>query len=184
MGPQEPGDIELMALVARGRDEAFAEIVRRHQQPLLNFFRRMGAYTEGEDLVQETLLRVFRHSARYRPSAKFTTFLYTVARHAWADRLRKDRRSPEIDPATQAEETGADADGPARSDAKMDLQAALDRLSEKLREVVVLGVFQGRRYREIAEILEIPVGTVKSRMSLALEALRKVMGSYGDSGKD
>ena len=166
-------DHELMARIARGCQDAFAVLVRRYQQSLLNFFRRMGArMDEAEDMAQETFLRVFDYRERYEPSGKFTNFLFVLARHAWADAGRRAKRRPERPSETLDENPSAERHV-ARSDARMDVAEALAGLSEKLRAVVVLSVLQGREYREIAEILGIPVGTVKSRMHLAMRGLRE-----------
>jgi len=165
-----------MALVGDGDRSAFVEIVHRYQQMLLNFFRRMGAYTdEAEDLVQETFLRLFEYRLKYEPTGRFTGLLFTLARHAWADGLRKLRRWPEL--ATEEVERAPASGGSdvERAEARIDLEEALAGLSEKLRPVVVLGVCQGVEQKEIARLLDIPVGTVKSRMHLALGQLREAM---------
>jgi RNA polymerase sigma-70 factor (ECF subfamily) len=75
-------DRDLMGMVKLGQREAFEILVCRYQRALLNFFSRMGANIgDAEDMVQETFLRVFKYRFKYRPLAKFTTFLYTLARH-------------------------------------------------------------------------------------------------------
>jgi len=165
-------DSELLRRSAGGDPEAFACLVRRHHQPLLNFFARLGAYTAAEDLAQETLVRLFKYRRRYRPSAKFTTFLYTVARHVWIDALRKTRRTETLAGRLREEPRASHDGGMDRARWRLDAQAALERLPEKLRGVVVLAVCQGLSYEEVAAILKIPVGTVKSRMFLAVRQLR------------
>ena len=167
-------DETLMRQTASGDTMAFATLVKRHQDPLLNFFRRLGVYTDAEDLVQETFVRLFNYRDRYRPTAKLTTFLYTIARHVWIDGLRKVKRQ-------EAFVEELKADGPAGSDGgmrlaalRMDAQQALQQLPEKLRSVVVLSLYQGLRYEEIAGVLDIPVGTVKSRMFNALNQLKEI----------
>ena len=168
-----------MLEVAADSQEAFAEIVGRHQNGLLNFFARMGAYTDGEDLVQETFLRLFRYRHRYRPTARFTTFLYVVARHVWADQGRRAMRRGRLDARMQTEaEIGPGAEAPAPASG-MDVNGALERLSPKLREVLVLNVYQGMRYQEIADVLGIPLGTVKSRINYALQELRRLLDANG-----
>ena len=165
-------DTELMQLTRRGDRRAFAEIIRRYQRPLVNFFRRMGARTdEVDDLVQDAFLRVFAYRRRWRPTGKFRNFLYVLARHAWADLARKGVRRPETNETALGAATVNSETGDA--DARMDVQAALVVLSQKLRAVVVLNVYQGLKYREIAEVLDIPLGTVKSRMHLALRQLKE-----------
>lgn len=168
-------DVALMLAAAAGSDAAFAELIRLHQGPLLNFFRRMGAHHhDGEDLVQETFVRLYRFRLRYRPTARFRTFLYVLARHAWADRcrrsLRRERLTHWLRTAVEVDEAAPEPVVPASG---MDAQSALDRLSPKLREVLVLNVYQGLRYQEIADAVGIPLGTVKSRINLALGTIRR-----------
>ena len=172
--PEQDPDVALMEQVAAGSETAFVDLVHRHQNALLNFFTRMGAYSDGEDLVQETFLRLFRYRERYKPTARFTTFLYVLARNTWADRGRKAMRRERLTLRLQTEmEIVSETTRPEPS-AGLDVQEALGRLSPKLREVIVLNVFQGMRYQEIADVLQIPLGTVKSRINLALHALREV----------
>ncbi len=174
----EDPDAALALNLAAGSTAALAELVRRHQNALLNFFLRMGAYSNGEDLVQETFLRVFRYGRRYRPSARFRTFLYTLARHVWADYCRKQQRRERLGFWLLADAAIRDEHPPTPSPRdRMDVRAALNALSPKLREVLVLSVYQGLRYREIAEVLGVPLGTVKSRMNLALENVRKMLNA-------
>jgi RNA polymerase sigma-70 factor (ECF subfamily) len=166
-----------MADARKGRLDAFGVLVQRHQESLLNFFRRLGVYTDAEDLVQETLLRVFRYRKTYRPKAKFRTFLYRVARTVWIDWVRRKARREEF--MTECEHDPAfTAPPPVLDAAALDVQTALNTLSDKLRVVVVMRIYQGLQYSEIAEALDIPEGTAKSRMSLALAQLRKFM--YGE----
>jgi len=169
-------DAALMVMAGEGSRDAFAELVRRHQQSLLNFFRHMGAYTdEAEDLVQETFVRLFAYRSRYEPMAKFTALLYTLARHVWADRLRKSMRTPEVSVETADERALAADDHAPGVERRLDIREALSRLSGKLRAVVVLNVYQGLRFQEVADVLDIPLGTVKSRMFLALRELKELL---------
>jgi RNA polymerase sigma-70 factor (ECF subfamily) len=167
-------DTDLMRMVREGRREAFECLVRRHQQPLLNFFHRMGVPMHAEDMTQETLVRVFNYRDRYKPSAKFTTFLYTVARHVFLDERRKAKRMSLFAERTRNEAQASRDGGLREMSARLDVQAALERLPEKLRAVVVLNAQQGLKYDEIAGVLDIPVGTVKSRMFFALRQLREM----------
>lgn len=170
--PPDP-DIQLMLETAAGSEIAFTRLIHRHQDGLVNFFTRMGVYNDAEDLVQETFVRVWKMRERYRPSAKFSTFLHVLARHVWADRGRKAKRYDRIAGSLKTDieiSGGVSAPPPAGG---MDVQEALNRLSPKLREVIVLNVYQGLRYQEIADGLGIPLGTVKSRINTALQELRK-----------
>lgn len=165
-----------MLRVAQGDESAFADLVRRHQRPLLNFFLRSGALHESEDLVQETFVRLYRYRDRYQPVARFVTFLYHLARNVWIDRTRRMARTRRLSDALREEAIHREQThlGPAAG-AVMDAATALAALSPKLRDVVVLHIYHGLRYHEIAEVLEIPEGTVKSRMNLAMTALRKAL---------
>ena len=180
----DEADVALMSAVSHADEAAFRSLVERHQQALLNFFTRLGASNVCEDLAQETFVRLWRYRTQYRPTAKFTTFLYTLARHAWQDWCRRqsrfalfrERYAKEVPQATDGGLPGLQRD--------LDVQAALDALSPKHREVLVLAVTQGLKYEEIADVLSIPVGTVKSRVFNALASLQRMFGyEYDDTRK-
>ncbi len=170
-------DILLMQHVAEDSKDALAELVTRYQTPLLNYFIRLGVYMDGEDLVQETFIRLYKARKRYRASAQFTTFLYRIARNVWVDRCRKlvrrERMLGYIRLDVRIDEEAAVAE--ARRENRHDVEAVLDTLSPKLREALVLSVYQGLRQREIAEVLNIPLGTVKSRLHLAMQTVREAL---------
>lgn len=168
-------DARLMERTAAGSAAAFEEIVRRHQKILLNFFIRMGASGDSEDLVQETFVRLYNYRDRYQPSARFTSFLYHLARNAWADHGRKAARSERLATHLQEFHPPSGMEGGSSRGEQADIEAALARLSPKLREVVVLNIYQGLRYQEVADALGIPLGTVKSRINLALNALKEIL---------
>lgn len=168
-------DAELMTEVSKGSEIAFTVLVRRHQNLLLNFFTRMGALSDGEDLVQETFVRLFRYRDRYRPTARFTALLYHLARNVWADRGRKDARFERLTSGLRAEAGISSAPEFTNPGERLDVDAALQKLSPKLREAIVLNVYQRLRYQEIADVLGIPLGTVKSRINLALAALKEIL---------
>ena len=173
-------DTLLMERICRNADEhAFSELVTRYQKKLLNFFARSGVQYDAEDLVQQTFLRLYRYRDRYTPRAKVSTFLFILARQVWIDELRKRKRRSRLADEF-AEEVGqcvapAAADEVASGNA-VDLNAALAKLPEGMRLVIELGVYQDLPYAEIAEILAIPEGTVKSRMFNALAQLRSMLG--------
>ena len=153
--------------------ELVAEALK-FEKNLLNFFWRQGvSLSEGEDLVQETYLRLWNYRRSYRPSAKLSTFLFLIARQVRIDALRRQTRRETREDAWGRDRP--DAENPPAFCAKDDVRWAVAQLSEPLREVVELGVFQDLPYAEVAEILGIPVGTVKSRMSNAIKRLKEVM---------
>lgn len=147
---------------------------RKFEKNLLNFFWRQGvSYSDGEDLVQETYLRLWNYRERYRPSAKLSTFLFTLARQVRIDALRRSTRRENREERWGLEQPTAAA--PRTFGTREDVRWALGRLSDAHREVVELAVFEDMPYADIAEILSIPVGTVKSRMANALRKLKEVM---------
>ena len=173
-GAVEDVDAALMMQVAKGDQAAFETLVKKHQKPLLNFFTRMGVSTECEDLVQNTFIRLYRFRERYQPTAKFTTFLYVMAHRVWADLGRKTQRRERLHAELQTHANTHSQSVGGSTLPTHDVEAALDQLSEKLRDVIVLNIYQGLRYQEIAEVLNIPLGTVKSRINLAITALREI----------
>ena len=172
-------DADLMLRVRSQDDEAaFTLLVSRHQKSLLNFFIRSGVQYDSEDLVQQTFLRLYRYRQRYVASAKFTTFLFLLARQVWIDELRRRQRRQRLAESLAAEpyeEFAAPAAPSAGVAGDLDLARALAALSEGLRQVIELAVYQDLPYAEVAEILKIPVGTVKSRMFNALAKLRELL---------
>lgn len=175
-----------LAALAAGDPGPFEAFVRDEAATFLGFFRRLGAPPgEAEDLVQEVFLKLFQHADSYRPTGRFEAFAFRVARNAWIDRRRRQAAAP----APAEGLAGAEADGPEPVDAAEGpgvalerreeaarLRAALAQLPEHHRLVFELGVFQERPYAEIAEVLGIPVGTVKSRMFHAVRRLRELLG--------
>ena len=171
-------DIPLM-LRARDHDDraAFAMLVNRHSQKLLNYFRRAGVQYDAEDLVQQTFIKLHAYRRRYTPAAKFTTFLFLIARQTWIDELRRRKRRERLEQeiTLHIQTTHGDTeDAPLHDD--LDLAAALDTLSPSHRETIELAIYQGLPYPDVAAILRVPVGTVKTRMFHAIRALRKHLG--------
>ena len=153
-------------------DEILAE-ARKLEKNLLNFFWRQGvSLSEGEDLLQETYLRLWNYSDQYEPTAKISTFVFMVAHQVRINALRSLKRRERREETWQQEQPVL-----RRADAleREDVRWAVTQLSEPLRAVVELGVFQDMPYAQISEILSIPVGTVKSRMSNALKKLKEVL---------
>jgi RNA polymerase sigma-70 factor (ECF subfamily) len=181
----------LLERCAQGDERALAALYDRWAGPLLGFLDRMCRDRAlAEDMVQETFVRVWRAAPRYQPTAKFSTWLFQIARNAWLNEREKRLRRP-----TPAEIESPDADGcsvaaPAAPRSSSPVAAALDhelaeriddavqKLPDKLREVWTLGAVQGLPYQEVSAILEIPVGTVKSRMFQAVRLLRTELESY------
>ena len=159
-------------------DEALMAEAKKFEKNLLNFFWRQGvSLTEGEDLVQETYLRLWKYRREYKPAAKLSTFLFLMARQVRIDALRRQTRRANREEKWIKEQPTSE--GPGALGVREDIRWALAKLSEPLRDVIELGVFQDLPYAEVAEILGIPVGTVKSRMHNALKELKEMFDEQG-----
>jgi len=183
-------DAELMLEFQRtGNEDAFAEIVIRYQKRLLNFFYRLvWDEQHAEDLAQEVFCRVFVHAKSYQAKAKFSTYLFRIARNLWIDFHRAQGKMPQT--ASLSMPTGSDGSGrlldniaaPAEQaatggqpDPAGSVQKALEQLSEEQRLVFIMAKSQGMKYADIADTLGIPVGTVRSRMHAAVRRLQALL---------
>ncbi len=162
-------DEELATRVAAGDEQALAELLRRYERSLSSFVYRHTGGRDVEDLYQETWLRVVRHAESFDPTRKFSTWLFQIA----VNLCRDWRRRPPPEPA-EPEDRPVAADT-KRVDASIDAERLLDELSDEQREVVILRYYQDLRERDVAEILDLPTGTVKSRMHKALRKLSKIV---------
>jgi len=175
-----PSDPELMASFSEGSEEAFGVLVERHQKTLLNFLGSMGVpWSASEDIAQEVWIKVYDQRKRYKPSAKFTTFLYTLARNKVIDQHRRNKRWQAFRDWFQGKETH-EAEQRERAERLVeqslpDLESKLMSLPEGQREVVILRTRENLPYQDIAELLNIPVGTVKSRMHLGIKAMKEML---------
>jgi RNA polymerase sigma-70 factor (ECF subfamily) len=136
-------------------------------------------------LTQEVFVKVFTHVESYQATAKFTTYLYRIARNTWIDHLRRTKHQRHVGSLDATNEDGRSlgdslalvTDGPDEELGKRELVErvlnAISSLDEQHREVLVMSEVRGMRYSDIAEALGIPVGTVKSRMFNAMKRLRK-----------
>lgn len=162
------------------------ELFARFQKPLFNFFFRMvGRRETAEDLVQETFLKVCRFGQTFRGShAKFTTWLYSVAGNQCRDYLRHSSRRPETSFAEIEEgfleNQSSDPMGSSpvedrllQLELRAVLKSAIDSLPEKERSAIVLREYQGLEYKEIAEVLRCPIGSVKVLIFRARHRLRE-----------
>ena len=173
--------------------EAFARLVRRWEGPIQGLCTRMiGDLHRGQDLAQETFARLFAHRKNYQARGRFSTFLWRVALNLCYDELRKLNRRKETpldgddgpfldgSESLEAEDPAPDARLAAEERGEL-VRKALLRLPEAYRSVVVLRHYENLKFREIADVLDIPEGTVKSRMAEALTQLhRRLTPALGD----
>jgi RNA polymerase sigma-70 factor (ECF subfamily) len=169
----DQSDEELMLEFSQGHSEAFGELFQRYRQPIYGFFRRrVPDSARAEDLAQDTFLAVVRSAARYQPKALFRTYLYAIGLNV----LRRERRRAAIRNfflGVQGDSAYATArDG---AEAELLLRQALGKLDATGREILMLREYEQLRYSEIADVLGIPVNTVRSRLFRARLALRDLL---------
>lgn len=173
----EDTDEALLTRVAAGDRESFAVLFARYAGKVKGYLMRLGASGgAAEDLAQDAMVSVWRRAASFDASkAKASTWIFVIARNAWIDRLRREKveiayRSVTV--VSEESEDEAPDDAAARVQSEAQIAAALAMLSEDQRQVVRLSFFEDRPHSEIAERLNLPLGTVKSRLRLALIKLR------------
>ncbi len=173
-----------MQRLQAGDEHAFADLLDRYRAPLFAFLsRRCGDSASAEDLFQETWLRVVRRRASFDPARRFSTWLFQIANNLCRDLHRRrgtERRAREaMRDAARSEPLRAPA-----LDARLDARERLARLPDPLRAVIVLRYYQRMQEREIAEVLGIRPGTVKSRLHSALKKLRGLDADAEAGGND
>jgi RNA polymerase sigma-70 factor (ECF subfamily) len=189
----EDPDIAFMLQFQEGDDGAFKVLVAKHTDALVNyFFYQSGDRSVAEDCTQEVWSRIFRSRGEYEPRARFRTFLFRVARNLWIDQVRSGARrgrtlrldaegedGSNFGAASSLAAPGAPPEESLREqELAQALAKALAKLPEEMREVFVLGGIEGIPYGEIAETLDIPVGTVKSRIFNAVRRLRESLKPF------
>jgi RNA polymerase sigma-70 factor (ECF subfamily) len=180
MTAREDGDEDaaLVAAACDGDRDALDALLRRHYDRLYALCRRMtGNDADALDAAQDALIAIVRGLPRFRAGARFSTWAYRVATNACLDELRRRRRRPEpgladLDHARAG--IGSATDG---VDARVDIDRALASVAAEFRAPVVLRDLCGLDYAEIAEVLEVPVGTVKSRIARGRAALADLLGN-------
>ena len=185
-------DEELMLLFQRDVQTAFDILVERFQNPLMNFIVRFtGNHDDAADILQDTFLRVYRKKQLYKTIAKVSTWVYTIAGNLAKSELRRGHRKYTTRLVQKRDEneeyTLPIPDGDPLPDRSADssivferIQEALLQLPEVFREAVVLRDIQELSYEEIAEIIDMPIGTVKSRISRGRLQLQELLKDIYD----
>ena len=178
-------DEELIAMFQRGNGHAFDLLVKRFKNPLMNYvYRYLNDNDECDDVVQETFIRVYRNKNYYKPVAKFSTWIYTIACNLAKTRLSQRQKLNIFSflKSNKHEEEYEVADAGYNLDAITDsilldkiIQKALDKIPNHYREAVILRDIQELSYEEIADVLKTNVGTVKSRINRGREQLKKIL---------
>lgn len=187
---RELSDEQLLQRHLQGISACFELLVRRHSQDLFHFlYRLLGSAAAAEDIVQETFLQVHVAAASFDQQRKFRPWLFTIAANKARDLLRGQKRRPEVPLNAQigwdAEDSQSYSDLLAGPDAKpsirmegeersYQIRQLVGKLPAPLKEVLILGYYHGFAYREMAEILNLPLGTIKSRLHAAVGAFGRL----------
>ena len=191
-------DEDLMKLCQEGDEAAFSVLFQRYETQALSFIHRLiGDQSRTEALGQEAFLRIFKDAKSYQYPRSFTTWFYTIVRNLCKNELRWRSRHPTVsieENIGHSEHSGSDRASRIgdmlRSDSTDPLESmvlrerngklerAMDALPELERDILILNRFQGLKYREISEIVGVPIGTVRVRIYSALETLRKAIKEY------
>lgn len=176
-------DEELILAFQRGDEAAFDDIVGRYRNPLYNFVvRLLGDTFYSEDIVQETFVRVYRNKHRYHQVAKFSTWIYTIASNLAKTELRRRRvrnffsisskgtDERDYDLVDVSSDIERDVDGILKGEI---ILKEINGLPNHFREAVILRDVQNLSYEEISQILDVPLGTVKSRVNRGRSRLQK-----------
>jgi RNA polymerase sigma-70 factor (ECF subfamily) len=185
-------DVELIAKAISGREDGFEELVRRYQRPITNYvFRMLNDYDASLDVTQEVFIKVYNSLSRYSSEYKFSTWLYRIAHNAAIDYIR--RRSPNQQSIETENKDGAyqlqiESPNPTpeqereRSEWRTEIEAVVKCLPAVYRELILLRHAQDLSYDEIAEITNLPLGTVKNRLFRAREMMREIFIERGFTG--
>lgn len=185
-------DEELVARSIGGDLESFNELVRRWERPIYALaYRTLGRDEDARDVCQETFLRAYRSIGGFKGQAKFSSWLYRIALNLCRDWMRKDRRTPVyqapegLDVIEMAAEQGpveTIEDLVSRNEMSERVQRAMSKLSDEQRTAIVLKEYQGLTFQEIADTLDCPLSTVKTRLYQGLVVLRRELERQGVTG--
>lgn len=171
--------------VLKGDQNAYGEIVELYKDKVFQLcYRILGNRHEAEDIAQEAFIRAYVNIRKFNPTRKFSTWLYRIATNLCIDRIRKkkpdyylDAEVPGTEGLTMYSQVAIDTRMPEEEVESLELQEAIQseilKLPEKYRSVIVLKYIEELPLQEISDILEIPLGTVKTRIHRGREALRK-----------
>jgi RNA polymerase sigma-70 factor (ECF subfamily) len=186
------GDADLVERALTGREECFEELVRRYQRPIAAYvYRIVGNYESSLDLTQDVFIKIYSSLHRYRPEYKFSTWIYKIAHNAAVDHLRRNAvREQSIVAQTDGEtyDLPIESNLPTpeqqseRAERRVEIEGLVRQLPQIYRELVVLRHANDLSYDEIADVTNLPLGTVKNRLFRAREVLRQMLVQKGITG--
>jgi len=182
MASDIPNDTELMTRLAAGDMAALGDLAKRHQDKVLSLsYRVLGDWHRAEDVAQETFLRVYRAAKRYKPQAKFTTWLYRIVVNLCLDERRKQSKTAatleDADPAVLAE---SESNAAERKEVVESVKTAVGELPERQRLVVILHRYDGLSHGEISEVTGWTQSAVESLLVRAYANLREKLDKMKD----
>ncbi len=182
--------VQLMMRVKQGDIAAFEKIVEIHQGAVVGTVAKMlGGMADAEDIAQQVFLRIWKSAARYQPTAKFTTWMFTITRNLVFNEMRRRQRKPALSIEERereyhllaADETTSTPDRQAlENELVKAIDSAIQSLPEKQRLAVVLRRYEDRSYEEIADILGLSLSAVKSLLFRARSQLKEQLQPYLD----
>ena len=185
-------DVELIAKAIRGREDGFEELVRRYQRPITAYvYRMLNDYESSLDVTQEVFIKVYNSLDKYSSDYKFSTWLYRIAHNAAIDYMRRNSanlQSLETETEDGAYQLQLESSLPSpeqmqeRNEWKSEIEAVVKCLPAVYRELILLRHAQDLSYDEIAEITQLPLGTVKNRLFRAREMMREMFIERGFNG--
>lgn len=184
--PAEEDDLQLVAASKRGDQDAFAGLVQRYQRRVFNLvYRMLQQYEEASEITQETFLAAWQGLPSFRGDARFATWLYRIAYNCSLKQLEQRRRDKALQTALQVEQVLEREDSAKRTDAQLDardrqafIQEHLSHLPAKYRIVLILRHIQDMTYEEMAEILTMPIGTIKTHLFRARNLLKERLQAW------
>jgi len=187
-------DEELVARSIGGDNDSFNELVIRLERPIYALaYRTIGREDDARDVCQETFLRAFRALPGFRGQAKFSSWLYRIALNLCRDWVRRERRTPVVQPpedvdlldlAAAAEPSEPIEDLVARRDLSRVVEAAMQRLPDEQRTAIVLKEYHGLTFQEIADLVGCPLSTVKTRLYQGLSVLRRELAEDASTARE
>ncbi len=182
-------DGELILAAIRGREDGFEELVRRYQRPITGYiYRMLNNYDASLDVTQEVFIKVYNSLGRYNSEYKFSTWLYRIAHNAAIDYMRRNsvnQQSLETENADGTYQLQIESPQPnpeqerERSEWRREIETVVKCLPQVYRELILLRHGRDLSYDEIAEITNLPLGTVKNRLFRAREMMREIFVERG-----
>jgi len=185
-------DVALMLNVGGGDERAFEQLIERHQSAVVGTVAKMlGNSSDAEDIAQQVFIRLWKSAPRYKPKAKFTTFLFTITRNLVFNESRRrkrakqysmDEREDDFHLQTPDTQTASPDDHMLQRELQQAVDLAIAKLPEKQRLALILRRYENMPYEEISSVLKLSVSAVKSQLFRARQSLRESLQQYLDDG--